>query len=144
MSQKEDRSGANLFQQYVVIPHVTWVRSPENGRRIRRRFSCAGFVIESYRRAGIILIDTEAELPEVDEELLLIAYPDLARLEGAKDRVKAGYGFKDREDLGLEGKGPWRVLLAGYVFHSLKRASVAHPRPSPYVPQSSSEGFFSG
>jgi hypothetical protein len=142
--EKEDRRDVKPFQQFVVIPHVQWVRSPETARRIRRRFSCAGFVIECYRAAAIVLIDTEAELPEVDEQLLMVAYPDLAQLENAPARVKEGLGFKDREDLGLSSNGPWRVVLAGYVFHSLNRATRPDPRPLPYIPQDSSEGFFSG
>jgi hypothetical protein len=142
--EKEDRTDVKAFQQFVVMPHVKWVRSPENGRRIRRRFSCVGFVIECYAGAAIILIDTEVEPPEVDDRLLSVAYPDLVRLEDAAPRVKQRLGFKDREDLGLCGDGPWRVVLAGYVFHSLKRAAVNHPRPSPYVPKSISEGCFLG
>jgi len=142
--EKQDRSGVEAFQQYVVMPHLEWVRSAETGRRIRQRFSCAGFVIECYGAAEIVLIDTKAELPEVDEELLAFAYPDLAKLERADERIRTRYGFKGREDLGLHGQGPWRVVLAGYLFHSLKRATADNPRPAPYVPQSASEGRFSG
>jgi hypothetical protein len=142
--EKEDRTGVGVFQQYVVVPHMKWVRAPETGRRMRRRFSCAGFVIECYRAADIGLVDTEGGLPEVDEQLLLVAYPDLARLESADPRAKGRLGFKDREDLGLQGEGPWNVVLPGYLFHSLKRVTVDNPRPAPYIPGDSSESCFSG
>ena len=40
------------FQQYVVHPAVKW-ETAENGRRLFRRFSCAGFVLDCYGSAGI-------------------------------------------------------------------------------------------
>lgn len=142
--EKQNRDGVKPFQQYVVHPHFKWVRSPETGRRIRCRFSCAGFVIECYRAADILLLDTDAELPEVDERTLRAAYPDLARLENREPPIKDRFGFKNREDLGIAGNGPWRVILAGYLFHSLKRATADNKRPEAYVPKSATEGCFSG
>ena len=140
--EKEDRTDLKPFQQYVVVPHVAWVVAPETGRRIRRRFSCVGFVIECYAAAAIVLVDTGVALPDVDEATLKVAYEELARIE-ANDRLKARCGFKSREDLGLHGIGPWKVVLAGYVFHSLKRVTIYTPRPGAYVPGSVGEGSFS-
>lgn len=142
--EKEDRKYVKPFQQYVVIPHVTWVWSPENGRRLRRRFSCAGFVIECFRAAAVDLIDTSADMPEVDAGLLEVAYPDLVGLQNADDRIKERVGFKGRDDLGLPGNGPWRAVLAGYVFHSLNRVTSANPRPGAHVPTSTREACFTG
>ena len=122
----------NPVEQYVVVPHFKWETARETGRRIRRRFSCAGFVIEAYRHANIHLIDTNRELPEVREELLTAAYPDLDL--SRHDWI--------REKWGLEGRGPWKVMLPGYVFHSTARATPESPRPPAYVPQSAAEGSF--
>jgi hypothetical protein len=122
----------NPVEQYIVVPHFKWETARETGRRIRRRFSCAGFVIEAYRHANIRLIDADGELPDVREDLLRAAYPnvDLSR----HDRVRAKWG--------LGGSGPWKVILAGYLFHSTVRATPASPRPPAYLPQSAAEGSF--
>ena len=99
--------------QYVVAPHVREEKA-DDGTTKYRRFSCAGFVIEAYREAAINLLMTEAaELPDVGLNTLLQQYPDHARaLLLPPMRKKAG----------LEGEGPWRVVLAGYVLNSLDRS----------------------
>lgn len=140
---KEDRTNVKPFGDFVVMPHVKWIVDAVSGRRIRRRFSCVGFVIECYRTADIDLIDVESKMPDVDEPLVQAAYPEVRRIE-ADDRLKERCGFTTREDLGLDGNGPWPIVLAGYVFHSLKRANAENPRPPAYVPQSVSEGCFPG
>lgn len=129
--EAEDRAHPrNFAEQYTVIPHVDWIIAPETGRRIRRRFSCSGFVIEAYRRADIELIDTDGQLPDVHEQVLHAAYPALTRLKSVRERV------------GLPGNGPWKVILPGYLFHSTARATSASPRPPAYPPQSAAEGSF--
>lgn len=129
--ETEDRDHpGNIAEQYTVVPHVDWIIAPETGRRIRRRFSCSGFVIEAYRRANINLIDTDGQLPDVHEQILNAAYPALARLKSVRERF------------GLPGDGPWKVILPGYLFHSTARATSESPRPPAYVPQSAAEGSF--
>ncbi len=138
--EKEHRSGMGRFQQYVVVPHVHWVRAPETGRPVRRRFSCVGFVIEAYQAADIVLIDTDGELPGIDEELLRVAYPDLAQMQDRSEKAQNRF----RAHLGLVGQGPWRVLLPGYVLHSLRRVTTESPRMPPYLPASAAEACFAG
>lgn len=129
------------FQQYVIFPHFRWERS-EKGRRLYRRFSCGGFVLEAYDAAGLKILDFQSPLPRADEQTLRKAYPDLDRIERARPRIQAQLGFKGRRDLGLDGPDTWRIALPGYVFHSLRRATSATPRPAPYAPQDTSEAEF--
>ena len=115
-------------RQYVIHPHV---REPDADVPCRR-FSCAGFVIEAYRDAGIELLVTEpATLPGVTLDTLANAYADQApRLR--KPAV--------RSSLGLEGDGPWPAVLAGYVLNALNR-TVDEIRSRPYTPASGDEFF---
>jgi hypothetical protein len=137
----KERRPRRPFQHYVVHPHVKWQRS-ETGRRLYRRFSCVGFVVECYRAAEIDILDTDGRYPEVDDATLTLAYPDLARIEDASPAVRARLGFTSRQDLGLHGGPKLRIILPGYVFHALRRATAADPRPSAYLPTSAVESRF--
>lgn len=108
------------LQQYVIVPHHQWVRAKETNRRIRRRFSCAGFVIEAYAAAAIDLIDLE-QLPLARLEQVEFAFPDFRRLSESNERVQNRIGFRGLEDLGLTGEGPWPIALPGYLFHACDR-----------------------
>ncbi|MDQ3330995.1 MAG: hypothetical protein M3552_10120 [Planctomycetota bacterium] len=138
---KERRPNASnpigQMRQYVIAPHVKW-HPPEDP--LYRRFNCVGFVIECYKSAGISVIDTEAELPDVDLATLRKAYPgQLEKIELIKnDRVRQ----KLKEDLGIPGDGPWKIILPGYVFRSLERATPDTPRPPAYVPKELSEAHY--
>ena len=96
---------------YCIVPHAKELRE-EDGRYIRMRFSCSGFVFEAYLWAGIHLFD-ETKLPESSESALRQVY---AREFDAADR-----GFVNLGSLGLNGSGPWPVMLCGYILHSLNR-----------------------
>lgn len=109
---------------YIVYPHMKPFHE-EDGRYARMRFSCAGFVLEAYRRARIRLLEPEA-LPPVEMDIIQLCYPQLASL------MKSGR--VSPEDLGLEGDGPWPVLLCGYLFHALNRDAAA-VRSEPYAPK---------
>jgi len=130
-----------MFQQYVVHPPMKWERS-EIDRRLFQRFSCVGFVMECYIAAGIDLLDSEAELPAVDKQILQSAYPNIVKVEGMEKKVQDQLGFKGREDLGIPGNGPWKIVMAGYLFHSLHRASADVPRPEPFSPTSISAAYY--
>jgi hypothetical protein len=117
-------------QQYIIMPHC---REPDAACSVRR-FNCAGFVIEAYRYAGVDLLITNSDsLPAISLETLLKAYPDprVARILENRDY---------RQKLGLEGNGPWPVLLAGYVMNALNR-SAEDIRHKPYQPQPRDEYF---
>ena len=131
-ADKENRpTGAfGDLQQYIVHPPVHWVRA-ENGIRLYRKFSCAGFVMECYRSVDINLIDDSnvESLPEIDLETVAHAYGDTVRRE------------KIRERFGIPDTGPWRIVLAGYIMHALDRPDAAI-RNSPHMPKSVAEKDF--
>lgn len=126
----QENRPSNALRQYIVHPPMDWVRS-ENGTRLYRRFSCAGFVLECYRAIGIELIDESGfdNLPEVDLQVLANAYGNEIRRENLRRR------------LGLSENGPWKIVLAGYVLHSLNRSDEA-VRRSPYKPKDIAESNF--
>jgi hypothetical protein len=120
-------------QQYVIAPHVDPRRAPD-GTVIYQRFSCAGFVIESYRDIGIQLLRTDADgLPAVSLETLVRQYPDLGSLL-QNPRVREAYG--------IPGDGPWPVALAGYVINALDR-DEDEVRRIPHTAQVGDEFFLS-
>jgi hypothetical protein len=115
-------------KQYVIHPHV---REPD-AEVPCRRFSCAGFVIEAYRDADLELLATAtARLPSVDLDTLTNAYSELAGVLRSPTR---------RSRFGLEGDGPWPVVLAGYVMNALNR-TVDEIRDGPYTPAPGDEYF---
>jgi hypothetical protein len=117
--------------QYVVAPHVDEEKAAD-GTTKYRKFSCAGFVIEAYREASIDLVTTNtADLPAVDLPMLLRQYPDQAR---------ALVDPRHRRKIGLEGDGPWRVVLAGYILNSLARQE-GEIRDHPHRPEAGDEFF---
>jgi hypothetical protein len=126
----QENRPSNPFHQYIVHPAVEWVTA-ENGTRLYRKFSCAGFVLDCYRSIDIALIDWKDadNLPEVDLELVAHAYGNEVR----RDRL--------RQRLGLSGNGPWKIVLAGYVMHAFNR-SDDDTRRSPHVPATVAEKDF--
>lgn len=110
-------------QMYCVCPHASPFRE-DDGRYARMRFSCAGFVLEAYKKARIGLLDS-GNLPMVDIGVIRLAYPQQVRL--------MENGRISRPALGLEGNGPWPVLLCGYLFHALNRDADAIRR-EPHAP----------
>jgi hypothetical protein len=115
---------------YCILPHAAPFYE-EDGRYARMRFSCAGFVFEAYKKARIKLLDPNA-LPLVDIAVIRLGYPNQVRLM-ENGRVSPG-------DLGLEGDGPWPVLLCGYLFHALNRDGDA-VRREPYAPSVADRHF---
>lgn len=116
-------------QQYIILPH----RRESDASCSVRRFNCAGFVIEAYSYAGINLVATNMDsLPAISLETLCQAYPPrMAEFLHNPNR---------REKFGLEGDGPWPVVLAGYVLNALNR-SAEDIRNGPYLPRSGDEYF---
>ncbi|MHB1034154.1 MAG: hypothetical protein ACYC35_04895 [Pirellulales bacterium] len=117
-------------EMYCVLPHAKPF-DEEDGRYARMCFSCAGFVLEAYKKARIELLDPSA-LPPVDIADIRLCYPMEIRLID-DGRVR-------REDLGLAGEGSWAVLLCGYLLHALNRDAETIRR-EPYVPASADRHF---
>lgn len=117
-------------QMYCIHPHVSPLHESD-GRYARTRFSCAGFVFEAYKKARITFLDSNA-LPMVDLAVVRKAYPRQIRL--MED------GRISPEALGLQGTGPWPVLLCGYLFHALNR-DVDVIRREQYAPIAANRYF---
>lgn len=117
------------WNQYVIDPPWKDICDENTGVRRYRRYSCAGFVLYAHRRVDVslLMIDKE-ELPEVSRETLEVVYPGFFRDPDLLNRF------------GLQGDGPWRVVLAGYVLHALDRTSD-EIRAEPYLAQSGDEFF---
>ena len=127
----EALKGRDVLNQYIVSPPMK-DKVEEDGTTTYRRFSCAGFVIAAYRYAGIKLMSMEvADLPAVDLTTLIDHYPEQAT------RLRKEV-FRRR--IGLEGEGPWNIILAGYIINSLAR-TPAEIRAMPYQPRAGDEFF---
>lgn len=118
--------------QYCVHPHVSPVVAAD-GTVVTHRYSCAGFVVEAYRAAGVDLVVTdEARLPGATLDARLAAYPDFhSVLTNPAQRARRA---------GLHGDGPWPVVLPGYVLHALNRPTD-DIRAGPHLPQPGDECF---
>jgi len=120
-------------QQYCIHPPWRDEVDKNTGARRYRRYSCAGFVLCAYGEVRIRLLDVEQpDLPDVEEQTVLNAYPRLyPLLRGHPDRL---------DGLGLEGTPPWRIVLAGYLFHALNRPTD-QIRGGPYRVRPGDETF---
>ncbi len=120
---------ARGLRQYVIDP--PWKDVRDNNTKVYRyrRYSCAGFVLDAHIQVDVsLLIIDQKALPEVTRQTLQTAYPILVQRPGFLDRF------------GLQGNGPWRVVLAGYVLHALDR-SRDEILAEPYLAQSGDELF---
>ena len=116
-------------QMYCVLPHSSPLYE-NDGRYVRTRFSCVGFVLEAYKTARIRLLNLNG-LPLVDMAVIAAVYPQTKLIER---------GIISAESLGLHGTGPWPVVLCGYLFHSLNReANVI--RQEAYTPDLADRHF---
>lgn len=119
------------WSQYVIVPHAK-PYCEQDGTILYTRFNCAGFIIEMYREAGVSLLATDMDkLPLVSIDVLTLAYPDAAA--HLQSEVL-------RKRFGLEGDGPWPVVMAGYVLNALNRDEAAI-RSAPYQAQSGDQYF---
>jgi hypothetical protein len=113
------RPARSRWDDYSVIPAAREIRDASTGRVVHVRYSCAGFVERCYAQgAAIDLMVDEDELPAVDLATLARIWPAVLHHR--------------RRRFGLEGEGPWKVLLPGYLLHSLARLNARVPyRPQP-------------
>ena len=126
---------AKIVDEYPRLPEEQFVIHPpwkdqcdsNTGSRRYRRYSCAGFVLDSHRQVNI-------ELLQIDEGSLPDLYPQT---------IKSAYGLNPGPllcEYGLEGDGPWKVVLAGYVLHALNRPTD-QIRQGPYQAEEGNEQF---
>lgn len=119
----------NAFErmaQYVAVPAFRRVVAELPGREGGFRFSCAGLVFYCYQRGAALDLVDIANIPPISFEMLKSIWPHVGALRPAH-----------RIAIGLEGPGPWPVLLPGYLFHSLARPSLDEP----YVPSPEDRAF---
>jgi hypothetical protein len=119
-----------VIRQYIIRPPLKDEYDSNTGVRRYRRYSCAGFVIDAHRQVSIeLLVINEDTLPLVDRQMIISAYPDA---EESPLRLFQYWG--------LEGNGPWKVVLAGYVLHALNRPTD-QIRHEPYKAKIGDETF---
>jgi hypothetical protein len=121
------------WRHYTIHPPFESFIDKEAGRVAHWRFSCVGLVLKCYEAVvGVKLLAWDSlELPPVGQDILREAY-------GLNTEE---YGERFRARLGIPGSGPWRIVLAGYVFHSLKRPA-AEIRAIPFAPRDVSAARF--
>lgn len=125
----KDETPVSARRQYVIRPAWKDEPDPNTGVKRYRRYSCVGFVLDGHLKVNIELLDTdEDKLPPVDIQTIISAYPDAEE----HPSLLSYYG--------LEGNGPWKVVLAGYVLHALNR-STDEIRKEPYQAQEGDEQF---
>ncbi len=121
--------GVGARDQFMIHPHWKDECDPKTGVRRYRRYSCAGFVLDAHQQVNIELLNIdEGVLPAVDRQVIISAYPNV---EGHPDRLRSW---------GLEGTGPWRLVLAGYVLHALNRPTD-QIRQDPYRAKEGDHNF---
>jgi hypothetical protein len=107
---------------YRVMPASRDTFDPHTRRAQYQSFSCAGLVASCYRDgARVPLLVEDARLPDVARALTARIWErPFAHLEPeARDTLMKRYG--------LEGEGPWKVLLPGYLLHALNQPRSALP-----------------
>lgn len=123
------KEGIRGRKQYVI--HPPWRDECDSNTDVRRyrRYSCAGFVLDGHCQVDIELMQIDADaLPDVNRPTIISAYP------------LAGQHPELLYENGLEGDGPWKVVLAGYVLHALSRPTD-QIRQEPYQAQEGDEQF---
>lgn len=128
----KERRPQQPYRSYIVNPPVSWVVDEQTGTRRYRRFSCAGFVIESYREgAGISLLKWDSNtLPPVGLDIIERQYGNEIRQHG---RLLLKWG--------IPGEGPWPVTFPGYLLHAMNRPD-AEIRSSPHTTSTVDEAEF--
>ncbi len=115
--------------QYTIRPHAK-PHVEADGTITFWRYSCAGFVVEAYDFVDIQLISADdSHFPEIGMDLINVVYPGISNR--SQDALV---------DWGLDGTGPWRIVLAGYVLNSLNRPSDMI-RSDSFVPTNGDEYF---
>ncbi|MBX3419012.1 MAG: hypothetical protein KF851_15515 [Pirellulaceae bacterium] len=118
------RNAPAEFHQYWLICDAV----PPNPDFSLWRFSCVGFVRQSYREAGIELLAEPFPERTIDELKRFYPHPRVTRvLDNLKLRERL---------LGLGNGDKWPVCLVGYLVHSLARSveEINGPAATAYQP----------
>ena len=107
----EVRTQVGGGMSYVVLPSVT--RDLTTCRKIYCSFSCAGFVAAAYADGAGVALVNEKSLPGVGLPLI--------------EQVWGVFPPVTRARAGLQGDGPWPVLLPGYLVHAMQKSRSALP-----------------
>jgi hypothetical protein len=122
--------------RYQIDPPFEHVAQSGTNRKRGWRFSCVGFALWCFREAGVELLELPAHrYPEVNRNFIVRWYGDLL-----PDQSTPQFNHK-LERLGLPGKGPWRIVLPGYIFRSLMR-TPEEIGSVPYYPNHLTESSF--
>ncbi len=121
---QSQKKNVDPYRRFVIVPHAKPLK--DNGVTVCMRFSCAGFVIEAYREAGIVMLDTD-QLPTVTRGTLVEVYEFLKLDSWPGINAEYEFGLDDNAD-------SWMVVLPGYVLHALNRQAGAI-RSRPYTAQ---------
>jgi hypothetical protein len=124
-----ERRPASKWHHYAACPHFFW-KLDEAGMPLYRRFSCAGLVVECYFSVDILLVSGNS-LPQAEVDVLAPVYGEFVKDQRVREKL----------NIGLDGNGPWPVLLPGYLFHSLARAE-SDIRGESHSPQSTAEASY--
>jgi hypothetical protein len=114
--QTKALAAVSKLRQYYLLRNDASDRS--SARESRRRFSCATFIQDCFRESIEVELVNEAALPATDRETLVRIW--------SQRMVDLGRHY------GLEGEGPWPVLLPAHILHALDRDV---PGESPYRPR---------
>lgn len=107
----------NPLLHYVLVPPARRAFDKVTQRPKHWRFSCVGFVWKTYEHAGLKLVSLEK---------ISVDRPTLVSTWG-EDAVVLAEKTSARYELGLDGPGPWAVLLPAHLFHALERGRAALP-----------------
>lgn len=113
------RRGLN---HYSILPAIRPVKDQLSGVTVHYRFSCVGYVMYVYSKIGIELLRESSDLPLIDLQTISNQYGSLIERE------------KIRSECGLDGEGPWPILLSEYLIRSFDR-SDGEIRSAHYIPK---------
>jgi len=132
-----DELPKNKRKQYIIRPPWKDECDVNTGVRRYRRYSCVGFVLDSHQQVQIELLKVEeSALPDTSKKTLMSVYFD--------SDSNSESDLRRHQDLllkwGLEGNGPWKVVLPGFVLNALNRPTD-QIRRMPYKAKEGDEKF---
>lgn len=99
---------------YIAHPASSLITDAVSKRPIGFRFSCAGFVQFCYRDAVGVHLVAEDVLPDVDRDTVVHVWSHVIPSNWSDAVVNRAL-----RSFGVQGGGPWPLLLPGYLIHAL-------------------------